>query len=159
MPKSKVLQIRYRPTEEKYIEKFRDAGFSMGDLVRQWIRENGEKAFPEVPLYAKVAAERVEMRKKEHAERDRIKNMTAEEYVVEVLKGKVRHPEGMKEYAEFRGNWGEIYQMSMANIKEKTPENTPEIARHIQMVNRDYYFANGQAPTEEYYENVIFKDW
>ena len=145
-----VLQVRYRPIEQKYIEKFEESGYSMSDLVRQWIREKGSVAFPDIPLYAQVAAERIDIKKKEIEEKNRIKNMSPEEYVTEILKGKVRG-----NYAEFRGNHGEVIELSMFNIKDKTPENTDEITMHLKLVSRDYRYVNGEEPDWE----KVFAGW
>lgn len=149
-----ILHVKMFKREEAIINKMKEHGYPVPETVRQAIREYGADQFTETPLYAKVAAERLELSKKKLEERDRIKNMTPTEYAEQVLLGKVRE----NGRVEFRSHHGEIEDYSLFGIKDRTPENDFFIARHIQLVKRNYVYADGREPTEEKYKQ-IFKDW
>ncbi len=148
-----VVQVRYYPIDEAYMNKFTEKGYDMSNLFRQWLRENGEKTFPETPSYVKAAQDRLEIAKKIIADKERISTMTPAEYAEQVLRGKV-----VANHVEFRTNHGESVEYPLFSIKELDWKADGIICNHIALVNRTYVYADGYPPSEEKYAE-IFKGW
>lgn len=155
MPKKNVksvgiLQIRYYPVEDAYIKKFIEKGYDISSLIRNWILEKGQKEFPEQPLYAKVAAERLALRKQTVEERQAIEKMTNEEYATKVVRGRI-----VGDKVLFMAGRGMIVTVPLAMVKEKNVDNTIWMQNHFDILDHKFLNANGEPFSEEDHNEMI----
>lgn len=144
------LQVQIMPVEDKYVDKFEDEGFSINDLIRQWIVLHGSERYPEEKLYAKAAKARAEIARAAVEDKIAARDMTNEQYATEVLRGKV-----VGDKVEFRDSHGQGVFYPLVSIKKFTRQDEEEIAIHNELLDQTYRYVGGGQPNWQ----EIFAGW
>lgn len=157
MPRKKLelrrINVNCRPIETVIVEKMEEDGLVVGEIIRQMIREYGEKHYPETPAYAEALLTRAQIKKASVEAENKLKAMSAEEYTMKVLRAKVKDHQ-----AWFKIVNGQEMPISLADIKQKTVENSGLVKLHAQLLDRKFVHLNGQVMTESDYD-WLWKDW
>lgn len=157
MANNKVLVTLFT-YEQAIADRMSADGLRLQEIIRQLIREYGERKYPELgetPAYAKAQLIRATMKQKERSKAESGVDdtvITNEDYVTKILRGKIRG-----DMAEFRMPNGSSYFHEISNIRELTPDSE-YIRLHIALLDRTYVYADSKQPTAEQYK-LIFKGY
>lgn len=126
MPKS--INVRIYPQEEEVINKMKEKGLPVNELIRGFLREYGDKHFPTPPPYAEALLLRAKIAYKKHATNEEIENMSNEDYATKVLRGKI-----VKDRVWFV-NPNQTFDLSLEKIK-KVPVEDEWIRQHMELLD------------------------
>ena len=140
--KSKIYQIRLKGIDEEIINRGKERGYEVSDLIRTairfWAKENENLLFP--PLYAQVQKERLDLKLEKVNKQKEFEEMTPEDYATNVLKA--RYHNGIVYFMPNHDvNNFYIRQYPLATIKTINPDNHryPEVHLAILDNQRLYY--------------------
>jgi len=140
--KSKIYQIRLKGIDEEIINKGRERGYEVSDLIRTalrfWAKENENLLFP--PLYAQVQKERLDLKLEKVNKQKEFEEMTPEDYATNILKA--RYHNGIVYFMPNHDvNNFYIRQYPLATIKDINPQNHryPEVHLAVLDNQRLYY--------------------
>jgi hypothetical protein len=148
-----ILHIKLFGREEEIIRRAKELGYPVPEIIRQWIREGGTREFPDEPLYAKVAKEKLDLAKKIQAEKASEEKMTNAEYAEQVLRGKAH-----EKTVEFRNQNGDVVEYLLDNIKTTTRTNDSGVIIHNEILDGTFIYANGEKMTDEQRATAL-KGW
>lgn len=149
----RILHIGIHQPEQEVVEKIEAEGHQLSEILRMIIRDYGKTNYPEEKAYAVALKTRAEIAKQKAYDEERAKKMTPEEYVVEILRGKV-----VDGSAYFRLP-GRIISQPLGNIKDQTVDNNEIIRIHNQLLDRTFEWPGNATPRDEQEWEKFWAGW
>lgn len=145
-----ILHIKLFPREEAIINRMKEQGLPVPECIRQAIRQFGKEEVPEEKLYARVAHERLQMKKQTIEEKEKIKHMTETEYAEQILRGIVEGPR-----VKFMMGMLGVEWVPLAGIKNHDANTIFWLQNHFDMLDRKLTYPDGRQPDYDWF----IKEW